>query len=681
MSENVAVPLIVVSSTRDPVEALNSLLRKQGMAAHCTWIPAIADLPDALTQINPQLLVLVSTDGRELPQVAMVRSRVSPEVPLLVLRPQLTETEMAADLAQGARDSITLIEGQRAHSVIARELATYRAERALRETLQSAQEYRKQLDTVLTRSNDAIAQVQEGIVVEVNQSWLDLIGCADARDVIGQPVMDFFDEANHAALKGALVACLKGLWKDHSLRADVRTADGGTLTLELVLTLGERDEEPCVRMMVPSQKRANDDVARDLTDAVRRNPRTGLLNRVPLLSEIQQRMARRVQGGGRYLIYLRLDGFARLEKELGVLRSEDFLVALAALLRPQLAPTDLAGHFNGAGIMVLAERGTPRDAEVWAQRLLDKIAQHGFEISGQGFGATACAALAPVPVGSTKLDVLIGDAQDAVRRARTQGGNRLVKVGQSETEARAEVEDASWVREIRGALAANRFTLVQQPITSLSGGAPLIDTVVRMTDAQGKEILPSEFMPAAERSGLIALVDRWVIAQAMRLAQGSQAGCVFARISRHSALEASLPAWIAHMLQTLALPPARFGIQVTESISASNPADILRLANALKATGVRFALEHYGTGIDPLAMLGALPLDFVKIDGSLMQGLTTDKLLQSKVGSLIEAARERGIETIAERVEDANTLAVLWQLGVQHVQGFLFQNTEEVTIG
>ncbi len=209
-----------------------------------------------------------------------MRSRVSPDVPLLMLRAQLDEQVMAQDLARGARDSITLTEESRAFNVVTRELAAYRAERALRETLQSAQEYRKQLDTVLTRSNDAIAQIQEGIVVEVNQSWLDLIGAADARDVVGQPVMDFFDEANHAALKGALVACLKGLWKDHSLHADVRTADGGTLTLELVFTQGEREGEPCVRMMVPSQKRANDDVARDLTDAVRRNPRTGLLNRV-----------------------------------------------------------------------------------------------------------------------------------------------------------------------------------------------------------------------------------------------------------------------------------------------------------------------------------------------------------------------------------------------------------------
>src|SRR5262249_27663692 len=155
-----------------------------------------------------------------------VRARISPDIPLLTVRPALAEKEMAWDLMQGARDSITLAEVERAFIVITRELQACRAERALRETLQSAQEYRKQLDTVLTRSNDAIAQVQEGIVVDVNQSWLDLIGAAEAADVVGQPVMDFFEEASHAALKGALVACLKGLWKDHSLRADVRTADG-----------------------------------------------------------------------------------------------------------------------------------------------------------------------------------------------------------------------------------------------------------------------------------------------------------------------------------------------------------------------------------------------------------------------------------------------------------------------
>jgi diguanylate cyclase (GGDEF)-like protein/PAS domain S-box-containing protein len=681
MSETTAVPLVIVSSARDPVEALNSLLRRQGIPAHCTWIPALADLPDALVQINPQLLLAVTSDGAELPQVARVRDKIAPDVPLLVVRSDLVETTMAADLAIGARDTITLSDSGRAHHVIARELRAWRAERALRETLDSAQEYRRQLETVLTRSNDAIVQVQEGIVVEANQSWLDLIGAAEADIVVGQPVMDGFDESHHAALKGALVACLQGRWSDHSLRADVKTADGGTLGLELVLTLGERDGEPCVRMMVPGRKRAaGEDLGKELSEAIRRNPRTGLFYRQPLLEAMQKRMARSVHGGGRWLVYVRPDRFAQLERDLGALRSEEFIAALAALLRAQLGPTDIAGHFSGGALMVLAERGTARDAEAWAERLREKIAAYEFDISGRRFRATACLGLASVPTGDNRLDAVVADAQEAVRRGRGQGGNHLSLASGADNDARVQAYDAVWVKHIQAALTEGRFILAQQPITSLAGGAPMSDILVRMQGRQGKEILPSEFMPAAERNELAGRIDHWVIAAAARHAVNTRPGCLFVRLTRQSALDAQLPEWIAQQLRSVGVEPWRLCIEVTESIAAHYPAEILRLAQGLKQAGIRFALEHYGTGIDPLSMLTTLPLDYVKIDGSLMQGLTEDPLLQSKVGSLIEAARERGIETIAERVEDANTMAVLWQLGVQHLQGFLIQSPEEVVM-
>lgn len=680
MSEHAAVPLVVVSSARDPVEALNSLLRRQGIAAHCTWIPAVVDLPDALTQINPQLLLCVTSDGTELPLVARVREKSSPDVPLLVVRHELTEAAMAADLALGARDSITLGQAERAHSVIARELKSFRLERSLHETLESAHEYRKQLETVLTRSNDAIAQVQEGILVDANRSWLDLIGAADADAVVGQPVMDIFDEANHAALKGALVACLQGRWKDHSLRADVQTADGGSLSLELVLTLGERDGEPCVRIMVPTQKRDEESLGQDLADAVRRNPRTGLLYRQPLLTEMQARVATPVQGGGRYLLYVRPDKFAKLERDLGVLHSEDFVAALAALVRAQLGPADIAGHFSGAGIMVLTERGTARDAELWAERMVEKIGQHEFDIGGRRVRSTVCIGIAAVPNTDCRLDACLGDAQDAVRRGRERGGNQVCVVSRADTDARVQSYDTVWVKHIRAALAENRFRLVQQPIASLGGGDTMFDMLVRMLDKQGKEILPSEFMPAAERNDLVAHIDRWVILAAARFVQKSKPGCLFVRLSRYSALDESLPAWVGMQLRNLGIEPFRLCVQVTETIAMNHPEAVQKLAKGLKSAGMRFALEHYGTGIDPLGMLASLPVDFVKIDGSLMQGLTEDALLQSKVGSLIDAARERSIETIAERVEDANTMAVLWQLGVQHLQGFLIQAPEEVVL-
>jgi EAL domain-containing protein (putative c-di-GMP-specific phosphodiesterase class I) len=95
---------------------------------------------------------------------------------------------------------------------------------------------------------------------------------------------------------------------------------------------------------------------------------------------------------------------------------------------------------------------------------------------------------------------------------------------------------------------------------------------------------------------------------------------------------------------------------------------------------VKFALEHFGAGRDSAGLLSALPVDFLKIDGSLMQGLTGDPKLQQRVRAIVDAATKRGIQTVAERIEDANTMAVVWQLGVQFIQGYFVHAPEEVVL-
>src|SRR5690606_9682110 len=98
-----------------------------------------------------------------------------------------------------------------------------------------------------------------------------------ADGLVGQPIMDLFEETRHAALKGALAACLQGRWNDNTLQLNAVLADGTVLPLEMVLTLGEHEGEPCVRMVVPARPRDDRDMAEDLADAVRRDPSTGFL--------------------------------------------------------------------------------------------------------------------------------------------------------------------------------------------------------------------------------------------------------------------------------------------------------------------------------------------------------------------------------------------------------------------
>ncbi|MGA9367541.1 MAG: EAL domain-containing protein, partial [Steroidobacteraceae bacterium] len=126
--------------------------------------------------------------------------------------------------------------------------------------------------------------------------------------------------------------------------------------------------------------------------------------------------------------------------------------------------------------------------------------------------------------------------------------------------------------------------------------------------------------------------------------------------------------------------PQRVCFQATEEVAASFP-QVRILAGGLRQRGFRFALESFGSGRDPQGLISSVPLDFVKIDGALIQSLARDSALQQRVRALVDSAKKRNIQTIAERVEDANTMAVLWQLGVQYIQGYFVNAPEEVVMG
>jgi EAL domain-containing protein (putative c-di-GMP-specific phosphodiesterase class I) len=206
----------------------------------------------------------------------------------------------------------------------------------------------------------------------------------------------------------------------------------------------------------------------------------------------------------------------------------------------------------------------------------------------------------------------------------------------------------------------------------------MFDVMVRMLDQAGKEVLPSDFMPAAERNDLLRNIDRWVIGAALQVAAQKRPGCLFVRLSRDTVLDGSLPDWLELQIRSSKVQPERVCFQVIEKVAEERESEVLRLAQAMKQNGLKFALERFGSGDNAIGLINRLPLDFIKIDGALVQGLAGNFDLQETVRALVTAATKRNIQTIAERVEDANTMAVLWQLGVQYIQGYFINQPEEV---
>ena len=682
MTEQGAVPMIVMTRSQDHVEAINSTLRKAGHPVHCTWLPDARDLGDALTQLNPEMLIaFIDELGIDLASIMKVKLETAPEMPVLIVREHVDEAAIAEAMKLGAQDVVTLGNRNRLQSVATRELRAYRLERALSTTLSSAREYREQLQNFLEGSADAITHVQEGIIVDANRAWLELFGYSGDDALTGTPLMDLFEQETHPALKGALVACLQGKWTDHGLKVQALLSDGSSLPLVLMLSKADYENEPATRISIPARPKTDHNLEVQLADAIKNDASTRFLQQRYLIAAVHARCAHGMKGGVRQFAYIKPDRFVDIQAAIGVLASEDFMGQLAELLRVQLTATDICGRFGGNGFLMLLERGTARDVETWAENVVKRVNDHTFVFDEKTLSATVTVGLGLLPPANPDVAAAVSDAVSATRRGRELGGNQMYAVDKADTDTRVQAYDKIWVKHIKSALMENRFRLVQQPVASLLGeDKGMFDVLVRMLDEQGNEVLPAEFIAAAERNELMKNIDRWVIGASMSFAANRKAACIFVRVSKDTILDKSLISWLETQLKSLKIEPKRLCIQVTEELATQYIRQAKELADSLHKLGFRFALEHFGTGRDPLKILNDMRMDYIKIDGSLMQGLSTNQLQQQRVKGLVEAAKRKGVETIAERVEDANTMAVLWQLGIEFIQGYFINAPEDVTM-
>jgi PAS domain S-box-containing protein len=676
--------VIVVTKHQDHVEAINSTMRNAGHAVHCSWIRELNDLGDALTQIKAQLLLgFVGSDASETKLLFDVRDKFADEVPVLLVRETVDEAAIAQAMAAGARDVVSLGHRERLRAVVTRELDAFRLARACKIASDSARVYREQLQSFLEGSADAIAQIQEGIVVDANPAWLELFGYPDADALVGQPLMDLFDADMHVAIKGALTACLQSKWpEDRPLKANGIVSDGSTVPLEIQLAPIEFDGEPAVRLCIEARRHDARALEQQLSDAIERDVTTGFLQRRHFLTRLVEVGKVPLKGGIRQLAAVQADKFAAIEVELGPILIEDFVAEFAEVVREQLQDGDVTGRFGDGTFLVLLERGTPRDVEAWAGGLARRVASHMFRIGKQSITTTCSIGIGMIGAKNSDPLAAVADALRGRRRAEEDGGNKVCVLDHSDDDTRRISADKLWVRQIKGALMENRFRLLQQPIASLLGeDRGMFDVVVRMIDEQGNEVLPSEFIAAAERNDLIKNIDRWVIAAAMAFCANRQVGRIFLRLSRDSVRDSSLVQWLTAQVKANRVKSSQIVLEINETIATQQLAEAIDLAGALRNAGFGFAIEHLGTGRDPGRLINQIPLDFVKIDGTLMQGLAADPALQDRVKQLVDAARAREILTIAERVEDANTMAVLWQLGIEFIQGYFVNQPEDVVIG
>ena len=676
-----SISIAVLTENQDDVALINSSLRDGGHAAHCLWTNNPKHLGETLAAENVELLILNCDNYPDtIRQVIKQKDRFNPEVPLIVIQEQADEFSMQKAMKNGACDLVSIGNKDRLQSVVSRELRALRVERALNSTIHSATEYKKQLKDYMQTSPNAIALVEEGIITDVNDSWLKLFRAASNDEVVGLPLMDNFESESQAAIKGALVAAIAGKWaSDEKLIAKSPVTSDDVNEVHLEFRKFAFDNGPCVQVKVSAPDKDSKEPTKLVHDALKRDPTTLFFHRAQFIERLQKRLARKPSSGTHVLAYVKVDKFAEVLDKVGILNSDDILGQFAEALRKRLHPRDVAGRFEGTSMMVLLERGSARDAEVWGNQLCESIRKKTFEVADRSTQLTCTVGVCAANEVYSNLEEFVAATIDAYQIGKEAGGNTAMLNESADEDSKQKEFDAIWIKHLKSALMDDRFRLAQLPIAGLrSDGIEMYDLLVRMLDEQGNSVLPSEFLPAAERNNMMKNIDRFMIKSAIDFCKESEADRVFVRLSKQSVLDATTLPWMDQEFDKHEFDCTRLVVQIPERDAAKHIKQTRAIVNKLRKIGVGFALEHYGVDREKFQILDILKPDYIKVDGELMHSLMTDKETQQSVERIVRAAAERNIKSIAERVENANAMAVLFQLGLDYMQGHYVNEPEVV---
>jgi diguanylate cyclase (GGDEF)-like protein/PAS domain S-box-containing protein len=404
---------------------------------------------------------------------------------------------------------------------------------------------------------------------------------------------------------------------------------------------------------------------------------TGLPNRRLLTDRLDHALARLAKSGGEHgLLFVDLDRFKLVNDSYGHLVGDRLLIQVAHRLRRSVSAADTVARFSGDEFVMLIE-------DVPGVEQLEQIAQRvhrtleaPFDLGEVVTHVSASIGVAAAQARQSREDVLAA-ADTAAYAAKAAGGNCVRTASEDLIESARERLDMEG--QLRAAIENEQLSVLYQPIVTTGEGRVVgVEALVRWHNLQRGVVMPNQFIPLAEETGLIVPLGKWVLQESCRALQAwTQAHPDREPLSvsvNLSAVQFSSPALadeVAACLTQTGLAPEQLCLEITESALMADTAVTLRTVHALRDLGARVAIDDFGTGYSSLSYLKHLPVDVVKLDGTFTAGLDQDVVDAEIVGAVLRLSHALGIETVAEGVETAGQQRLLGEMGCPLMQGYL----------
>lgn len=408
------------------------------------------------------------------------------------------------------------------------------------------------------------------------------------------------------------------------------------------------------------------------------DPLTGLANRYNFENRLKHLLATVGNGRNHALLYIDLDQFKVINDSCGHAAGDELLRQLAVVLREPIRETDMLARIGGDEFGILLANCTPEGAAQISERMLQIIRRFRFGWRTKELVIGASIGLTMIEERDLTVSDVLRKADMACYMAKDSGRNRVHVYRAEDSGLKQRHGEMRWIPRLRRALETDNFELYRQSIAPVGAHRDLhCEFLLRLRADDGSLIVPSVFIPAAERFGLMPELDRWVVRNAfeymssiLKNAKSSATDIFFINLSGATLSDSDFFDYVTEEIRRNNIPPSVVGFEITETAVIGNYSVAIDFISKVKQLGCRVALDDFGTGLSTFSYLKALPADYVKIDGSFIRDMLQDQMDLAIVEAINNIGHVAGVLTIAEFVESSEIWSRLMAIGIDYVQGY-----------
>ncbi len=673
-----SIRLIIAESSENRAHEIDSILRDAGLATRFDLCPDVRSIEENLAKESCDLLFF-NASSVEMETVLPELRKKHPELPIIVMSEETDNSNHNMDL--GATDVIRSKDKTHLLHVVQRELQHITDRQHLYSTRLALDEAEKRCELLLASSNAAIAYVHEGMHIHANGVYLKLFGFSTLKDLEGVPLLDLADTESLGGLKKQLKS-FRG--SDSSGEFDFTGKDQNGVKIQGAMTLSsaEYEGESCTQVIFKTNQATSpaSTSLQVLDERVPEDPQTKIqpatnLEGNPGLQALILATENKSSGA---LMIIELDAFAGLQNKHGLVCSQ----SIGDQTYKALCEAGEIFRLGAHRFAVFMESGTMVEHENHAKALKKRIEDLTLIVGTETIECTA--SIGAVEIDGHEALPPIETAFYTLSELKAKSGTNEIVWDNGEDEGNSQLsrqrrqmkEQGRLIQAIDTAIANKSFSLLFQPIISLRGDEDEhYEVFMRMQgDTQG-QMAPGEFLEAAKENGSAGKIDRWVILQAIKVLtehrSKGHATRLTINLTFNSVLDPDFLEWIAVAIKAANLPSDAVIFQVTEADAVAYPEETAEFIRALKSVHCRTSLGRFGLADKPFELLKNLDVDFVKLDGSLVNAPD-----QEIFTATIQELQACGKLSIVPMVESATVLATLWQAGANYIQGHYLQAPE-----